>query len=82
MHIQIAGCIPRIPIQGTVGASGDLAPLSHLVLALIGEGEMWSFEEEKWVLSNEVPYRNLYFLNIIINWEILKFDIIIIFLIY
>jgi histidine ammonia-lyase len=30
---------PRVPSQGSVGASGDLAPLSHLALALIGEGE-------------------------------------------
>ena len=28
-----------MPEQGSVGASGDLAPLSHLALALIGEGE-------------------------------------------
>lgn len=33
--------IPKIPSQGSVGASGDLAPLSHLALALIGEGEVW-----------------------------------------
>jgi histidine ammonia-lyase len=33
--------IPIIPSQGSVGASGDLAPLSHLALALIGEGEVW-----------------------------------------
>ncbi len=31
--------IPRIPSQGSVGASGDLAPLAHLALAMIGEGE-------------------------------------------
>lgn len=30
--------IPVIPQQGSLGASGDLAPLSHLALALIGEG--------------------------------------------
>ena len=30
---------PRIPAQGSVGASGDLAPLAHLCLAMIGEGE-------------------------------------------
>lgn len=30
---------PRVPTQGSVGASGDLAPLSHLALVLIGEGE-------------------------------------------
>ena len=31
--------IPAIPSQGSVGASGDLAPLSHLALAIIGEGK-------------------------------------------
>jgi histidine ammonia-lyase len=31
--------LPVIPSQGSVGASGDLAPLAHLTLALIGEGE-------------------------------------------
>src|SRR5712692_5086411 len=30
---------PAIPAQGSVGASGDLAPLAHLALALVGEGE-------------------------------------------
>jgi len=33
------GVQPVIPSQGSVGASGDLAPLAHLALALIGEGE-------------------------------------------
>ncbi len=33
--------VPVIPCQGSVGASGDLAPLSHLALALIGEGDAW-----------------------------------------
>lgn len=36
-----ADLIPVIPSQGSVGASGDLAPLAHLALALIGEGEAW-----------------------------------------
>ena len=31
---------PLIPAQGSVGASGDLAPLAHLALAMIGEGEV------------------------------------------
>ncbi len=31
--------VPRVPAQGSVGASGDLAPLAHLALVLIGEGE-------------------------------------------
>ncbi len=33
--------IPVVPSQGSVGASGDLAPLAHLFLPLIGEGEFW-----------------------------------------
>ncbi len=33
--------LPIVPKQGSVGASGDLAPLSHLFLPLIGEGEFW-----------------------------------------
>ena len=36
-----AGVIPVIPCQGSVGASGDLAPLAHLCLPLIGEGEAY-----------------------------------------
>jgi len=31
--------LPRLPLRGSVGASGDLAPLSHLALVLVGEGE-------------------------------------------
>ncbi|TMH59411.1 MAG: histidine ammonia-lyase [Betaproteobacteria bacterium] len=34
-----AGVLPVIPSQGSVGASGDLAPLAHLAGVLIGEGE-------------------------------------------
>ena len=34
-----AGLVPCIPSQGSVGASGDLAPLAHMTMALIGEGE-------------------------------------------
>ena len=35
------GVTPVIPEKGSVGASGDLAPLSHLALAAIGEGEVF-----------------------------------------
>lgn len=35
-----AGITPQVPCQGSVGASGDLAPLAHLALALMGEGEV------------------------------------------
>lgn len=34
-----AGVTPVIPVQGSVGASGDLAPLAHLAAAMIGDGE-------------------------------------------
>jgi histidine ammonia-lyase len=33
------GVTPVIPAQGSVGASGDLAPLAHMAAAMIGEGE-------------------------------------------
>jgi len=37
--------IPVIPSQGSVGSSGDLAPLSHLVLAMIGKGEVQIYKD-------------------------------------
>ena len=38
--VHDAGLVPYVPSQGSVGASGDLAPLAHMTLALLGEGEM------------------------------------------
>jgi histidine ammonia-lyase len=38
--VHNAGLVPCVPSQGSVGASGDLAPLSHMTLALMGEGDM------------------------------------------
>ncbi len=46
--------LPVVPEQGSVGASGDLAPLAHLFLPLIGKGDFWigdSIIEAKKVLS-------------------------------
>lgn len=40
LAVHNAGLVPRVPSQGSVGASGDLAPLAHMTLALMGEGEM------------------------------------------
>mgnify|MGYP001068979442 CR=1 FL=1 len=37
--MQARGVIPVIPEQGSVGASGDLAPLAHMTAVMIGEGE-------------------------------------------
>ncbi|MBC5809577.1 MAG: histidine ammonia-lyase [Candidatus Eremiobacteraeota bacterium] len=40
------GVTPVVPSQGSVGASGDLAPLAHMTLTLMGEGEA-TFEDER-----------------------------------
>jgi histidine ammonia-lyase len=39
------GLTPWVPSRGSVGASGDLAPLAHLCLPLIGRGEVWNENE-------------------------------------
>lgn len=41
------GFTPVIPAQGSVGASGDLAPLAHMAAAMIGTGEIWVDEVRK-----------------------------------
>jgi len=42
LNAEVYPCVPK---KGSVGASGDLAPLSHMVLPLLGEGEM-SYQDE------------------------------------
>ena len=42
LNAQVYPCVPK---KGSVGASGDLAPLSHMVLPLLGEGEM-SYQDQ------------------------------------
>ena len=46
--VKMLNCniLPVIPEQGSVGCSGDLAPLAHLALGLIGEGRVWFRESE------------------------------------
>ena len=39
--------IPVVPEQGSVGASGDLAPLAHIAIALLGDGEVWVGDERR-----------------------------------
>ncbi|TKC01971.1 histidine ammonia-lyase [Pedobacter cryotolerans] len=53
--------LPVIYTQGSLGASGDLAPLAHLALPLIGEGEVW-YENQK--ISSAELYKKL-------NWQAL-----------
>lgn len=45
LAVHNAGLVPYVPSQGSVGASGDLAPLAHMTLALMGEGEFVVFDE-------------------------------------
>jgi histidine ammonia-lyase len=56
VEILNKGITPFIPSQGSVGASGDLAPLAHLALAIIGEGECMDGNERK--PSSEVLAKN------------------------
>lgn len=49
--------MPWIPEKGTVGASGDLAPLAHMALGLMGEGQMWS-PETGWDCAKNVLDRH------------------------
>jgi histidine ammonia-lyase len=53
-----AGLYPPIPEQGSVGASGDLAPLAHLALSLIGEGELY-FGAERGQASDVLAHAGL-----------------------
>lgn len=48
--------IPVVPEQGSVGASGDLAPLSHLVLPLLGYGQVWENNE---IVDTEIVLEKL-----------------------
>jgi histidine ammonia-lyase len=46
--------IPLVPKLGTVGASGDLSPLSHLTLGLMGEGLAYCFKTNNYISANKV----------------------------
>jgi len=46
LELLNCGVTPVVPCQGSVGASGDLAPLAHMTLTLIGEGEAM-FQDER-----------------------------------
>ncbi len=55
--LRTASCLPWVPEKGTVGASGDLAPLAHLALGMIGEGKMWS-PKTGWAEAKDVSSGN------------------------
>jgi histidine ammonia-lyase len=51
-------CVPFVPDQGSVGASGDLAPLAHLACGLIGVGKMWDARAKAWLPAADVLAAN------------------------
>jgi histidine ammonia-lyase len=51
------GVTPRVPAKGSVGASGDLAPLAHLALVVMGEGEATVGDETTFVPGGEALRR-------------------------
>jgi histidine ammonia-lyase len=56
------GVVPLVPSRGSVGASGDLAPLAHIALVLIGEGHTlgdWRLETGDWPANLQSLISNL-----------------------
>ncbi len=49
------GVIPLVPLRGSVGASGDLCPLSHLFATLLGEGRFYTLEDRTLREASELP---------------------------
>ena len=51
------GVIPLVPLRGSVGASGDLCPLSHLFVTLLGEGRFYTLDDRTLRDARELPAR-------------------------
>jgi histidine ammonia-lyase len=49
------GVIPLVPLRGSVGASGDLCPLSHLFVTLLGEGRFYTTSDRTLRPATELP---------------------------
>ncbi len=54
VEFEQANLIPVVPSRGSVGASGDLAPLAHLCLPLLGLGAFWDDERKNAVPASDV----------------------------
>jgi len=54
LYFNRHGLIPVVPRKGSVGASGDLAPLAHLFLPLIGYGSFWNEEGTETLKAQKV----------------------------
>lgn len=49
------GVVPLVPLRGSVGASGDLCPLSHLFVTLLGEGRFYTLDDGTLRPATELP---------------------------
>jgi histidine ammonia-lyase len=49
------GVIPLVPLRGSVGASGDLCPLSHLFVTLLGEGRFYTTDDKTLRPATDLP---------------------------
>lgn len=58
--------LPLVPEQGTVGASGDLAPLSHLAAGLLGYGKIYNFETNQYECAEKM-LKKMNFAPIVLN---------------
>ncbi len=54
LELERRNLIPAVPTRGSVGASGDLAPLAHMCLPLIGYGHFWDSEGKEVLSAREV----------------------------
>jgi histidine ammonia-lyase len=54
LKLEQHGVLPWVPSRGSVGASGDLAPLAHLCLPLIGRGDAWDEARAARITAGEV----------------------------
>lgn len=64
--------IPAIPQQGSVGASGDLAPLSHLALAIIGEGKVFDPDDQDFLAARKAKRTEVRYPRVVPVAEVLK----------
>ena len=54
LRLEEHNVLPWIPSRGSVGASGDLAPLAHMCLPLIGRGEVWDQSLSARIPANQI----------------------------
>jgi histidine ammonia-lyase len=54
LKLEQKDVLPWVPSRGSVGASGDLAPLAHMCLPLIGRGEVWDESRSTRIPANQV----------------------------